>query len=156
METILRRMVALGSNKKRTTLHRLLWYRDFHRLYGCHPLEGGFFRIKSRRDRRPGLPIENPLKFYARFVASEIRNLTSMGITYWKLKRALAKILKDPARREYRDIAITPPQADEFNLALYAETRGTAAEIEKEHRQREIVKRAKERAAQDSLLPAAE
>jgi hypothetical protein len=156
METILRRMVALGSNKKRTTLHRLLWYRDFHRLYGCHPLEGGFFRIKSRRDRRPGLPIENPLTFYARFVASEIRNLSSMGVTYWKLKRALAKILKDPARRDYRDIAITPPQADEFDLALYAETRGTAAEIEKERRQREIVKRAQGKAAQDLLLPAAE
>ena len=46
METILRRMTALGSNKKLTTLYRLLWYRDFHRLYGCHPLEGGFGRVK--------------------------------------------------------------------------------------------------------------
>src|SRR6185503_9352280 len=50
METILRRVAALKSNKKLATVHRLLWYRDFHRLYGCHPLEGGFGRIKARKD----------------------------------------------------------------------------------------------------------
>jgi hypothetical protein len=153
METILRRMVALGSNKKLTTLHRLLWYRDFHRLYGCHPLEGGFLRIKSRRDRRPGMPIEAPLRFYSRFIASEARNLTSMTFTYWKLARALKKIQKDPARLSYRDIAITPPAGDELSLALYSETRGAAEEIEKQRRQREIVRKAQEKGA---LLTAAE
>ncbi len=39
----------------------LIWF------YGCvtvekiHPLEGGYLRRKVRTDRRPGLPIENPL-----------------------------------------------------------------------------------------------
>jgi radical SAM superfamily enzyme YgiQ (UPF0313 family) len=140
METILRRMTALGSNKKLTTVYRLLWYRDFRRLYACHPLEGGFFRVKSRRDRRHGMPVENPLLFYAKYAGSEVRNFASMAVTYVKLRRSLKKIWTDPKRYEYRDIAITPPGVDEAQLELYSETRGTAAEIDKHRRQREIVK----------------
>ena len=78
METVLRRMTALRSNKKLTTINRLVWYRDFHRLYGCHPLESGLVRIKPRRDRRHGMKRENPVPFYARYVATEIRNYSSM------------------------------------------------------------------------------
>ena len=75
IETIFKRMRALRSNKQLTTLHRLLWYRDFHRLYGCHPLEGGLGRLKFRRDRRSGMKLENPLLFYPKFWASEVRNI---------------------------------------------------------------------------------
>ena len=138
METILRRMTALGSNKKLTTLYRLLWYRDFHRLYGCHPLEGGFGRVKVRKDRRHGMPIENPLVFYARYAASELRNIGSMLLTYRRLRRSLKAIWSDPKRFAYRDVAITPPDLDELSLSLYAETRGTAAAIEKDKRQQDI------------------
>jgi hypothetical protein len=77
-----------------------------------------------------------------------------MGLTYWKLVRMLKKIMKDPARSKYRDIAITPPSADEFSLALYSETRGTAAEIEKERRQREIVRKAQGKSAEPTLTAA--
>ena len=34
---------------------------------GVHPLEGGVFRLKFRRDRRAGLPRESPLVFYPRY-----------------------------------------------------------------------------------------
>jgi pyruvate-formate lyase-activating enzyme len=142
METILRRMAALGSNKKGATLNRLLWYRDFYRLYHCHPLEGGFFRVKARRDRRSGMPIENPVSFYAKFAASEIRNLGSMALTYMRLHRTMKRIRSDPARRAYRDIAITPPGQDELSLGLYAETRGTAATMERQTRQKAIIRAA--------------
>ena len=67
-------MRALKSNKRLTTLHRLLWYRDFHRLYGCHPLEGGLGRLKYRRDRQSGMKLENPLVFYPKFWAYEARS----------------------------------------------------------------------------------
>jgi hypothetical protein len=156
METILRRMAALGSNKKLTTMHRLLWYRDFHRLYGCHPLEGGFGRIKMRRDRRHGMPLENPVTFYARYVLTEARAYGSMLWTYAKLKRRLKKIWTDPARRAYRDTAITPPAADEMSLGIYAETRGTSAEIAREKRQQEIIRaaQAKKQAAAPALAAA--
>jgi hypothetical protein len=34
---------------------------------GVHPLEGGAFRLKFRRDRRSEMKIENPLVFYPRY-----------------------------------------------------------------------------------------
>ncbi len=34
---------------------------------GVHPLEGGALRLKFRRDRRPGMKLENPLIFYPRY-----------------------------------------------------------------------------------------
>jgi hypothetical protein len=112
METILRRMTALGSNKRLTTVYRLLWYRDFRRFHGCHPLEGGFFRVKVRRDRRSGMAIENPVSFYAKYAVTETRNLLGMGWDYIKLRRAMQRIWTDPKRFDYRDQAITPPAAD--------------------------------------------
>ena len=33
---------------------------------GIHPLEGGILRLKYRRDRRHGMPIENPLGVLSR------------------------------------------------------------------------------------------
>ena len=134
-------MVALGSNKKLTTINRLVWYREFYRLYGCHPLEGGFGRIKSRRDRRPGMALENPLAFYARHIALELRNSASMLWTYWRLRRLMKAIWTDPQRFAYRDQAITPPDADELNLSLYTETRGTAKAIEK--RRKDVMRSAR-------------
>jgi len=159
METILRRMVALGSNKKLTTLYRLLWYRDFHRLYGCHPLEGGFGRVRVRTDRRFGMKLENPVVFYAKHVGSELRNVSSMLMTYARLKRSLKRILADPARRQYRDVAISPPADDELSLSIYAETRGTAAAIAKDKRQQALIRAAQARKGQaqpEPVLDAAE
>ncbi len=153
METIFRRMAALGSNKKLSTLHRLLWYRDFHRLYGCHPLEGGFGRIKVRKDRRPGLPLENPIAFYAKFIATEMRAGASMFWTYARLRYSLRKIWRDPNKASYRDTAITPPDRDELSLGLYAETRGTQAVIYKRKRQEAISEAAKAKKAKAAEVP---
>ena len=155
METILKRMAALGSNKRYTTLHRLLWYRDFHRLYRCHPLEGGFGRLKFRRDRRFGMPLENALAFYAKYAVSEVRNVSSMVLTYARLRRSLRRVLADPAKRSYRDVAITPPGLDELELGIYAETRGTAAAIEKRTRQNAIINAARQRKGAGSPEPLA-
>lgn len=153
MRTVLRRMAALGSNKRLTTVNRLLWYRDFPRLYGCHPLEGGFLRIKDRRSRRAGFAIENPLVFHARYAASELRSLAGMVWTYVRLRRALAAIQADPQHSAYRDAAIAPAAEGSEDLALYSETRGTRALIEKQQRQRQIIDSV--RAGAETSRPAA-
>jgi len=151
IETIFKRMKALRSNKRLTTLHRLLWYRDFHRLYGCHPLEGGLGRLKFRRDRRPGMKLENPLLFYPKFWASEIRNVGAMMWTYRRMKKMLDAIWHDPASASYTDISITAPGEDELSLGIY-QTRGTAEAIEKQKRQSKI--RTDARARSDHREPA--
>ena len=158
METIFRRLRALGSNKRAMTLYRLLWYRDFHRLYGVHPLEGGYFRVKPRRDRRHGMKRENPLVFYPKFYATEAYRIAVMFGDYLRARRLLKRVHADPKGMEYRDIAITPPDREELNLALYAETRGTAAEIEKKRRQGEVIRAAQAKSARatEKVLDAAE
>ena len=137
-------------------MHRLLWYRDFHRLYGCHPLEGGFGRIKARKDRRSGMPLENPIAFYARYVRTEVRAAVSMLSTHLRLRRIMRRVWSDPARHAYRDIAITPPDKNELDLTIYSETRGTAAAMAKEKRQKEIIQAARSKKRAPVTLTAAE
>jgi hypothetical protein len=147
MEVVLRRMTAFGSNKKFTTVYRLLWYRDFPRLYGCHPLEGGFFRVRRRKDRRPGMNIENPLVFYPKHWLSEARNVAAMCIDYLRLRRMMLRIWNDPERYAYRDLAMTSPGPEERTLALYVETRGGVAEFDRSARQKRATADARAEAA---------
>lgn len=124
MERILRRMVALGSNKRRITRNRLVAYREAVRLEGVAKLESGMVRIKRRLNRRPGLPIENPLTFYPRYWWQVGRSLAVTFHTWWKLKRIYDKIMRDPNRMEYRDLAITPVEAPN-DSHLLSDTRST-------------------------------
>jgi uncharacterized radical SAM superfamily protein len=109
METILRRMTALGSNKKLTTVKGLVVYREFRRLAGVHPLEGGLWRLKFRKDRRLGLPLEHPLVFYPTYVAQLAWFCIGVAHTYLRLRWKLRRIWRAPDRYDYRDTAITPP-----------------------------------------------
>ncbi len=59
------------------------------------------------------------------------------------MKRRSGRIWADRAAEEYRDLAITPPDADELTLALYSETRGTSAEIARMRRQEVLVRNAR-------------
>ena len=45
----------------------ILWFYLTILFEGVHPLEGGAFRLKYRRDRRAGMKRENPLLFYPRY-----------------------------------------------------------------------------------------
>lgn len=148
--TIMKRMRATGSVRKMMLLFRILGYRNYHMIYGVHPLEGGYLRVKSRRDRRHGMKLENPLIFYPRYAFSEARAIVLMFRDYVRMKRMADRIWADPEAESYRDLAITPPDADELNLALYSETRGTSAEIARMRRQEALIRQArvkKEKAA---------
>ena len=37
-----------------------MWFKLMIEQEGVHPLEGGAFRLKYRRDRRRSLPLESP------------------------------------------------------------------------------------------------
>jgi len=106
MTTILRRMVALGSNKKLTTINRLMWHRDFQRFHNIHPLEGGLFRLIRRSDRKPDLPREGWLGFALYWIQQCLLAPLRMSVTYLILRLKLWRILRDPRSREWRDAAI--------------------------------------------------
>ena len=136
IRTVLRRAAANPQGRPQTTLSTLLWFKLMTSFEDVHPLEGGAFRRKSRRDRRCGMPIESALVFYPRY-------LGEIGVKawrYWSVYRRAGKILKEvlraPDRRSYADLSIMPPLEDEFDrLGLYQQTRGGAVALERKRRE---------------------
>ena len=73
-----------------------------------HPLQAGLFRRKYRADRRPGLPRENPLAFYARYgweIVSKHLRLAGLMLRYRYLQW---RVESDPAAARYQDVALRP------------------------------------------------
>jgi len=130
IRTILQRAAANPRGRIKTVLTTILWFTLMIRFEGVHPLEGGAFRLKFRRDRRHGLPVENPLAFYPRYGAEILRKAGQYLGVYWQARRTLKQVLADPQRMAYRDLAITPPKDGEFEeLDLYKETAGAAGAV---------------------------
>ncbi len=139
IRTILRRTAANPRGRVKTTLTTLLWFRLMTLFEGVHPLEGGALRLKYRRDRRYGLELETKLAFYARHWGG----LPAKLWRYWRIWRAASRVLKqvmnDPARAEYRDLAITPPDlAERDDLDLYHSTNGGEAALARQRRDEAI------------------
>ena len=102
---------------------------------GVHPLEGGALRLKYRRDRRSGMPRENPLVFYARYWGGTVLKAFNYARVYLRCKAMLNAALKAPDRWTYSDLAIAPPKADEFDaLDLYHATTGGEAALKRKYR----------------------
>ena len=83
IRTILRRAAANPQGRPQTTLSTLLWFKLMTLFEGVHPLEGGAFRRKSRRDRRHGLPIESAFVFYPRYLGE----IVGKAWGYWSVYR---------------------------------------------------------------------
>jgi hypothetical protein len=123
MERIVKRLIALRSNKRFTTINRLVAYREAVRLEGVAKLESGYIRIKRRRQRRSDLPVEMFVTFYAKYLAHSVVALGGTLITYARLRLMLRRAMRDPARFDYVDRAITPVEAED--LHLLSDTRST-------------------------------
>jgi hypothetical protein len=144
METVLRRTRALRSNKRFATMRRLATHRLFPRIYGIHPLEGGIARVRHRRDRRPTLKRESPLVFYPREFVRSIANNFGVISTHFRLWLVLRRVWRDERSLAYTDAAISR-SASEEGLALFNQTRGGKAVVERERRQRALIERAQQR-----------
>jgi Radical SAM superfamily len=135
LRTILRRCAASPKGRPGTTLTTILWFLLMILFEGVHPLEGGAVRLKYRRDRRFGMPVEHPLVFYPRYWVGTAIKLTKYAIVYWRAMRTLREVTKAPDRWTYTDIAIEPPKADEFDaLELYHATSGGEAALARKRR----------------------
>jgi hypothetical protein len=128
----------------------MLWFYLTFFVENLHPLEGGLIRRKYRRDRRSGLAAENPLVFYPRYAAEFLSKAWHYGRMILATHRMYKRIVGDPARHAYRDVAIAPVDESELEtLAMFTQTAGGEAEVAKKHR-------ADERRAQVAKLQAAE
>jgi hypothetical protein len=130
VRTILRRSAACRIGRPGTTLTTILWFYLMIAFEGVHPLEGGALRLKFRRDRRGGMPLENPLVFYPRYVGGTLLKAWRYWRVYKRFKAMLDGVLAAPDRWTYSDLAIAPPLADEFEaLDLYHATSGGEAAL---------------------------
>ncbi len=135
INTILRRACAHPLGRPGTTLSTILWFYLMILFEGVHPLEGGALRLKSRRDRRSGMKRENPITFYARYWGGTARKAWGYFRIYRRCKAMLDAALKAPDRWTYSDLAIAPPEADEFDaLDLYHATTGGEAALKRKYR----------------------
>ena len=135
IRTILRRTAASRLGRPGTTLSTLLWFKLVSTYEGVHPLEGGAFRLKFRRDRRVGMRRENPMVFYPRYFAESAVKLWRYWSVYRECKTILGEVLAAPDRWSYTDIAIAAPKDDEFEvLDLYKATAGAGSALARKHR----------------------
>ena len=111
IETVLRRAVATGIDVNNMMV-LLLWFHFCIVYEKIDPLQGGYLRRKYRQDRRPTLPIESPFVFYPRFVAGLVRKHFKMAQLAWRFHWFKKRLEKDPAGRNYTDVALTPDSAD--------------------------------------------
>ena len=107
IETILRRLVA-KKGRAANAIVLMMWFMSAIHLEGVHPLESGVFRLKVRRDRRPGLPREPIWKFYPRYWTESVVKLARLAILYGRIRRIYKRIKEDPNRFKYMDVALTP------------------------------------------------
>jgi Radical SAM superfamily len=142
VRTVLRRAAAHPRGRPQTTLTTLLWFKLMTMFEGVHPLEGGAFRRKFRRDRRHGLPLERPFVFYPRYTAEIALKAWRYWAVYRKARSILREVLTAPDRSTYTDLSITPAGEDEFDrLDLYHSTAGGEGALA--HKRREDRMRAR-------------
>lgn len=127
--TILRRAAASGI-KPFWLLDVLAEFRSAVAVHNLHPLQGGVWRRRRRRDRRPGSPLEPVWRFYPKYVWTLSRNLM---FTIWNLASLFALICfvwGNPRRKAYRDLALSPVRPEETeNLQIFTHNAGAQGAV---------------------------
>lgn len=112
IETVIRRVATTKANAS-NALFLITWFMGSINIEHLHPLETGSLRLKFRRDRRPGFPIEPIWSFYPKYYTESVSKVVRWFWTYFKLRRIYLRIKHDPNRYAYTDTAMTPVAADE-------------------------------------------
>ena len=115
-------------------------------FYGCikfenvHPLEGGFFRRKYRRDRRRGMPLENSLIFYPRYAWEILAIYSRFMIMLWRYRRICRRVERDNST--YEDLTLMPVQPTGVEeLQLFTVTPAAKATADKARKKQAARKR---------------
>ena len=130
IQTVLKRAMATGISPGKA-LFLIVWFKGCINIEGIHPLEGGFLRLKFRRDRRSSLPRESPLIFYPRSAVELLWKQIKWAHLYLRLYRMYSLLKKDPRRAEYTDLALTPVTDDEFESREMFQSAGAQAYVVK-------------------------
>jgi hypothetical protein len=127
VETVMRRARRWG-----TRIDKVKWimlsYASISGIERVHPLDGGLFRRKYRRDRRPGLPLESRSAFYGRFVWDTLRKNARLARMYFRFQRTYRRVLAERSPDLSADLAMqSPASSDLDDLELFTATSAARA-----------------------------
>jgi hypothetical protein len=112
MTTLLRRGASTNCSMSRLVPFIFLFASSVP-LENVHPLQGGVFRRKYRRDRRPGRPIEPVWVFWPKFIWNFSSKLVrALRLLAW-LHITNTRIKNSADRYAYTDAAMAPVLEDE-------------------------------------------
>jgi hypothetical protein len=153
IETVACRHGSVKGRNPAEPAYFMTMFKIMFEAEGIHPLEGGVLRLKYRRDRRYGLPIEPVGVFHWKIAVESWKKIGIYTKLAWQAWRIGQKVKNDPKRHEYMDLALTPVNDEDDKLALFAETAGGGAALSKVRN--ENLARAKLAVAQNQRLEAA-
>ena len=135
LETIMRRAYATGINI-RSLMPVLMWFSSAVKIENLHPLQWGIFRVKHRKDRRPGLPHRVAARRSTRTMPRRHRRkATKLARRWLHLKSIVAKIEADPNAKLYQDEALVPvTEEDAEHMELYTQSETVRAAVKHERR----------------------
>jgi hypothetical protein len=107
VEKVMRRAVVAGINRTKL-LDSLILFSSAARIEGTHPLQFGYVRRKVRTQRRPGMPIVNPLLFYPWRMYDALKVARKWLSVAMRYRRILKRVEGDRAARSYFDEAMQP------------------------------------------------
>ena len=123
VETIMRRAVATGLSPSKVR-DAMTIFSSALTIEGVHPLQFGYVRRKVRTQRRPGMPIVNPLIFYPWRVFDFCRAVVKWMRVIKRYQAMMKRVVGDPAAATYVDEALQPPagqgELDHF-VEVYAD-----------------------------------
>ncbi len=132
IETVARRHGSIRGRNPAEPAAFMTMFKIMFEAEGIHPLEGGVVRMKYRRDRRSGMPIEPIGVFHLKLAVEILKKLKVYGQLAWQAYRIGRKVKNDPRRYEYTDLALEPVVEEDMDkLALFAETAGGEAAVSK-------------------------
>jgi hypothetical protein len=118
-ETVMRRAATAGISLA-AVAPPLLYFSQFVRVEKVHPLQGGVWRRKHRKDRRPGFTVEPAWRFYPKYAwecGSKLGRFAIAGAWLWHMCR---QIERDPSRMGYRTVALGASAESEPDTPLFA------------------------------------
>ncbi len=155
VETVIRRVAVTKANAS-NALFLITWFMGSINIEHIHPLEGGFLRLKFRRDRRPGFAIEPMWSFYPKYFAGVFSKLVRWTHLYFKLRRIYLRIKFDPNRYSYTDMAMTAVADDEAQTHELFNTDAARAYVAQTNRLKNIQDHARDHAHERVPVEAAE
>ncbi len=87
---------------------KLFCFHACARIERMHPLEGGLFRLKFRRDRRSHMPLEAPAVFYSRYLWDIVRKYCQALALVSRYLYVLFRVEIGIPASGHKDIAMRP------------------------------------------------